>query len=96
MNCRVFIFLLVNHFFVAHLPSYVSLQDIVEALRALSMFFNDNSLRSRRNLRGDIEKRSLLISEQFETAFTSVKEVCILPHTLTAEQSCLKLKPACN
>jgi len=47
----------------------------VEALKALSTFFVDNSLRSRRNLRGDIEKRSLAINESFESAFREVKEV---------------------
>jgi len=41
----------------------------------LSTFFVDNSLRSRRNLRGDIEKRSLAINESFESAFREVKEV---------------------
>jgi len=48
---------------------------MVEALKALSTFFVDNSLRSRRNLRGDIEKRSLAINESFESAFREVKEV---------------------
>ena len=50
-------------------------QDLVDALKALSTFFTDNSLRERRNLRGDIEKRSLYINEQFESAFREVKEV---------------------
>ena len=48
---------------------------MVEALKALSTFFVDNSLRSRRNLRGDIEKRSLAINESFESAFREVKQV---------------------
>ena len=51
------------------------LQEMVEALKALSTFFVDNSLRSRRNLRGDIEKRSLAINESFEGAFRDVKQV---------------------
>lgn len=50
------------------------LQDLVEALKALSTFFTENSLRERRNLRGDIEKRSLYVNEQFESAFREVKE----------------------
>ncbi|KAL9964607.1 hypothetical protein ACROYT_G028269 [Oculina patagonica] len=49
-------------------------KEMVEALKALSTFFVDNSLRSRRNLRGDIEKRSLAINESFESAFREVKE----------------------
>jgi len=53
----------------------VILQEMVEALKALSTFFADNSLRSRRNLRGNIEKRSLAINESFEIAFREVKQV---------------------
>ncbi|XP_027058346.1 conserved oligomeric Golgi complex subunit 6-like [Pocillopora damicornis] len=49
-------------------------KEMVEALKALSTFFVDNSLRSRRNLRGDIEKRSLAINESFEGAFRDVKQ----------------------
>lgn len=55
--------------------SVVIPQEMVEALKALSTFFVDNSLRSRRNLRGDIEKRSLAINESFESAFREVKQV---------------------
>lgn len=47
----------------------------MEALKALSTFFVDNSLRSRRNLRGDIEKRSLAINESFESSFREVNQV---------------------
>ncbi|XP_005093725.1 conserved oligomeric Golgi complex subunit 6 [Aplysia californica] len=49
-------------------------KDMLEALKALSTFFTENSLRSRRNLRSDIEKRSLAINEEFLTAFQAVKE----------------------
>jgi hypothetical protein len=52
-------------------------QDLVDALKALSTFFTENNLRERRNLRGDIEKRSLYVNEQFESAFREVKEACI-------------------
>jgi hypothetical protein len=52
-------------------------QDMLEALKALSAFFNENSLRSRRNLRGDIERRSLSINEDFVEAFKDVKLVMI-------------------
>ncbi|XP_063807975.1 conserved oligomeric Golgi complex subunit 6 isoform X3 [Pseudophryne corroboree] len=47
---------------------------MLEALKALSTFFAENSLRSRRNLRGDIERRSLSINEEFVTIFKNVKE----------------------
>ncbi len=50
-------------------------KDILEALKALSEFFGENTLRSRRNLRGEIERRSLGISEEFAQAFEIVKEV---------------------
>ncbi|KAL8609891.1 Golgi transport complex subunit 6 [Nucella lapillus] len=47
---------------------------MLEALKALSGFFTENSLRSRRNLRSDIEKKSLSINEEFLSAFQAVKE----------------------
>lgn len=39
------------------------LQDTLEALKELSTFFNENSIRTRRNLRGEIEGRSLAINQ---------------------------------
>lgn len=50
-------------------------QEMLEALKALSVFFSENSLRTRRNLRGDIERRSLTINEEFARLFKEVKEV---------------------
>ncbi|XP_027413151.1 conserved oligomeric Golgi complex subunit 6 isoform X2 [Bos indicus x Bos taurus] len=49
-------------------------KDMLEALKALSTFFVENSLRTRRNLRGDIERRSLAINEEFVSIFKEVKE----------------------
>ncbi|KAL5015506.1 hypothetical protein ScPMuIL_009776 [Solemya velum] len=49
-------------------------KDTLEALKALSSFFTENSLRTRRNLRSDIERRSLMINEDFLLAFQGVKE----------------------
>ncbi|XP_068121136.1 conserved oligomeric Golgi complex subunit 6 [Hyperolius riggenbachi] len=49
-------------------------KEMLEALKSLSIFFTENSLRSRRNLRGDIERRSLSINEEFVTIFKKVKE----------------------
>lgn len=48
-------------------------QDTLEALKELSTFFTDNTLQSRRNLRSQIEKRSLGINEDFLLAFREVK-----------------------
>nr|KAF6427317.1 component of oligomeric golgi complex 6 [Rousettus aegyptiacus] len=50
-------------------------KEMLEALKALSTFFVENSLRTRRNLRGDIERRSLSINEEFVSIFKEVKEV---------------------
>ncbi|XP_073673477.1 conserved oligomeric Golgi complex subunit 6-like [Garra rufa] len=47
---------------------------MLEALKSLSVFFTENSLRTRRNLRGDIERRSLSINEEFVRIFKEVKE----------------------
>ncbi|OWF39301.1 conserved oligomeric Golgi complex subunit 6-like [Mizuhopecten yessoensis] len=49
-------------------------KEMLEALKALSVFFSENSLRTRRNLRSDIERRSLVINEDFLQVFQSVKE----------------------
>ncbi|NXF91200.1 COG6 protein, partial [Eubucco bourcierii] len=49
-------------------------KEMLEALKALSTFFIENSLRTRRNLRGDIERRSLAINEEFVHIFKQVKE----------------------
>ncbi|XP_077421864.1 conserved oligomeric Golgi complex subunit 6 [Vanacampus margaritifer] len=49
-------------------------KEMLEALTALSAFFTENSLRTRRNLRGDIERRSLAINEDFARIFKDVKE----------------------
>ncbi|XP_014681366.1 PREDICTED: conserved oligomeric Golgi complex subunit 6-like [Priapulus caudatus] len=49
-------------------------KELLEALKALSTFFTDNSLRTRRNLRSDIECKSLSINEEFAEAFGRVKE----------------------
>ena len=54
------------------------MQDMLEALKSLSTFFTDNNLRSRRNLRGDIERRSLAINEEFVDSFKLVKEVSLM------------------
>ncbi|XP_077467080.1 conserved oligomeric Golgi complex subunit 6 isoform X1 [Stigmatopora argus] len=47
-------------------------KEMLEALTALSEFFSENSLRTRRNLRGDIERRSLAINEDFACIFKDV------------------------
>jgi conserved oligomeric Golgi complex subunit 6 len=49
-------------------------KDLLEALKTLSSFFPENSIRSRRNLRSDIEKRSLVLNEEFLDSFRSIKE----------------------
>jgi len=49
-------------------------KDLLESLRTLSEFFPENSIRSRRNLRSEIEKRSLVLNEEFLDAFRNIKE----------------------
>ena len=58
---------------------------MLEALKALSVFFTENSLRTRRNLRGDIERRSLTINEEFARMFKEVKEVNQIPLGITTK-----------
>lgn len=49
-------------------------QQTLEALKQLSTFYTENTLQARRNLRSQIEKRSLDINENFIAAFREVKE----------------------
>ncbi|KAK0177613.1 hypothetical protein PV328_001649 [Microctonus aethiopoides] len=48
-------------------------KDTLEALKELSTFFTDNTLKNRRNLRSKIEKKSLTINDEFLSAFKEVK-----------------------
>lgn len=69
----------IQHTYMLHICTYdicfMCFQEMLEALKALSVFFTENSLRTRRNLRGDIERRSLAINEEFAQLFKEVKEV---------------------
>ncbi|KAH8407553.1 hypothetical protein KR222_005318, partial [Zaprionus bogoriensis] len=55
-------------------------KDTLDALNGLSSFFTENTLQQRRNLRSQIERRSVGINENFLQAFRQVKlaldEVC--------------------
>lgn len=53
------------------------LKDALEALKSLSGYFNENNIRTRRNLRGDIERRSIAINEDFVESFKIVQEARI-------------------
>jgi len=44
-----------------------------EALQALSSFFTENTLKNRRNLRGQIERQSLKNHQEFAQKFKNVK-----------------------
>ncbi|KAB7494587.1 Conserved oligomeric Golgi complex subunit 6 [Armadillidium nasatum] len=48
-------------------------KDTLDALKELSTFFKENTLQSRRNLRGQIERRSVGINEEFVNALRDVK-----------------------
>lgn len=50
-------------------------KDLLEAMKILSGFVKENSIRSRKNLRSEIEKRSLHLNEEFLATFRNVKEV---------------------
>ncbi|KAJ3296955.1 Golgi transport complex subunit 6 [Borealophlyctis nickersoniae] len=54
-----------------------SLEDpqIQDALETLAEFYTTNTLSSRRNLRGDIERRAMVINRQFLELFEGVNEV---------------------
>lgn len=48
---------------------------MISSLEALSGFYEENTLKSRRHLRGDVEKRSMSINKQFLEAFEQVDQV---------------------
>ncbi|KAG5666792.1 hypothetical protein PVAND_014802 [Polypedilum vanderplanki] len=48
-------------------------KEIMDSLKDLSTFFTENTLDSRRNLRSQIERRSLNINKKFLAAFRNVK-----------------------
>lgn len=48
-------------------------EDVLDALDGLDAIFEDNSLKARRNLRGDLERHGLAINEQFIDAFKDVQ-----------------------
>ncbi|XP_030383226.1 conserved oligomeric Golgi complex subunit 6 [Scaptodrosophila lebanonensis] len=48
-------------------------KDTLDALNGLSSFFTENTLQNRRNLRSQIERRSVEINEKFLKAFREVK-----------------------
>lgn len=50
-------------------------KELLEAMKTLSGFVKENTIRSRKNLRSDIEKRSLNLNEEFLDTFKNVKEV---------------------
>lgn len=49
-------------------------KETLDALRDLSTFFTENNIRNRRNLRSEIEKRSLQVNEEFLSSFKEMKE----------------------
>uniref|UniRef100_A0A1I8GIW2 Conserved oligomeric Golgi complex subunit 6 n=1 Tax=Macrostomum lignano TaxID=282301 RepID=A0A1I8GIW2_9PLAT len=48
--------------------------ELVESLKAVSEFFTENNIRSRRSLRSDMESRYVVIYEEFLHSFKSVKD----------------------
>lgn len=58
-----------------HYYSSTLLQEVVLALRGLAGLLDDNTKHSRQRLRGDIEKQSLHINQEFVAAFAPVQQV---------------------
>jgi hypothetical protein len=64
-------------------------KDLIESLKYLSSFFNENSVRTRRSLRSTIEKRSLTLNDQFEECFRIVKQqLDQVNNTVTSMSTC--------
>lgn len=69
---------------------------MLEALKSLSVFFAENNIRTRRNLRGDIERRSLVINEEFVDAFKVVKEVNLIRHLINSSINYVRINVDCG
>jgi hypothetical protein len=64
-------------------------KDLIESLKYLSSFFNENNVRTRRSLRSTIEKRSLTLNDQFEECFRVVKQqLDQVNQTVTSMSTC--------
>ncbi|KNC71750.1 hypothetical protein SARC_15709 [Sphaeroforma arctica JP610] len=49
-------------------------KDLVESMRTLSLFYEHNTVKARRNLRSDIEKKTLEVSAECLDALSLVKD----------------------
>ena len=65
-----------------------------EALRELSSFFGENTLKNRRQLRGEIERRSLEINSDFLDSFCEVKNALdkVYEEAKAMNASCLAMQ----
>jgi hypothetical protein len=65
-----------------------------EALRELSTFFGENTLKNRRQLRGEIERRSLQINSDFLDGFCHVKDALdqVYEEAKAMNDSCLAMQ----
>ena len=59
-----------------------------EALKELSTFFGENTLKNRRQLRGEIERRSLEINSDFLDGFRQVKDALDQSHSRLIGPNC--------
>lgn len=70
-------------------PKFLSDKETQDALTALSEFFTDNNVRSRRKLRGDTELRSLRLNEQFLSELETLnKELVALEEEVYGIHTC--------
>ena len=65
-----------------------------EALKELSSFFGENTLKNRRQLRGEIERRSLQINSDFLDSFCEVKDALdkVYEEATAMNASCLAMQ----
>lgn len=75
-----------------------SSQETLDAIKALSSFFDDNTISSRRNLRSTFEKRSLQINKEFLASFNEVNKIIddLYQTADQMNQNCIKVKNKFN
>jgi len=60
---------------LSQLSRYCLPKKMLTALDALSTYYTENTLKARRNLRGDIDRRNGVLNRQFLDAMSLVNEV---------------------
>jgi component of oligomeric golgi complex, putative len=68
LACIIWLFNFIN-------LKFIEIKETLEAVKELSLFFGENNINTRRYLRSNLEKRSLIYNEKFLACFGEAKKV---------------------